>query len=65
MTNKAAYNQQRIQEISHQYHAGELTREQAQEAAAPIIEDINQAAKRIAKKYGMRPKLISFIEIMR
>lgn len=42
------------------YHMGLITRIEAKELIAPYIEIFNQKSVEIAKKYGMRPKKISF-----
>lgn len=65
MTDKAQDNQEKITAIAQQYNTGAITREEAQAAAQPVIDSINEAARRIAKKYNMRPKLVSFMELMR
>lgn len=44
---------------------GEISYTEAKSQAEPIIASINAKAREIAKKYGMRPRLVSFNEIMR
>lgn len=65
MTNEAQQNREKIESIRAQLSRGFITYEQAKTQAAPIIASINAKAREIAKKYGMRAKLVSFNEIMR
>lgn len=45
--------------------SGAITREEAKHKAAPIIDEINKKSVEIAKKYGQRPRLVTFASIMR
>ena len=45
--------------------SGAITREEAKRKAAPIREEINKKSVEIAKKYGQRPRLVTFASIMR
>lgn len=44
---------------------GKISYAEAKSQAEPVIARINAKAREIAKKYGMRPRLVSFNEIMR
>lgn len=44
---------------------GLITYDMAKEMAAPYLKIMNDISKQIAKKYGVRPKLISFAGFMR
>jgi hypothetical protein len=44
---------------------GAITYDKAKEMAAPYIEAINEKAKEIGKKYGLKPRLITFASFMR
>jgi polyhydroxyalkanoate synthesis regulator phasin len=47
------------------YNRGEISREEAKEYIMPYINACNEKSKEIAKKYGMKPKTISFGQYMR
>lgn len=47
------------------YNRGDITREQAKEYIMPYINAFNEKSIAIAKKYGMKPKTISFGQYMR
>jgi len=61
----AIANQTAIERIRKDMLAGRIDYSEAAEQAAPTIKAINEKAKAIAKKHGMRPKLITFSELMR
>lgn len=42
---------------------GELSYKEAEKLAAPLINEMNEKIKMIAKKYNKKPKLISFKSI--
>lgn len=65
MTNEAKQNREQIEAIKGQLSRGFITYDEAKRQAEPIITKINDKAREIAKKYGMRAKLVSFNEIMR
>lgn len=65
MTEQALKNRQDIERIRKGLMAGKLSYDEAGEQAAPIIKRINEQAKAIAKKHGLRAKLITFNELMR
>lgn len=62
----AAKNREDIAAIKHRYLTGQITREEAQRQAAPVIERINAKMQEIAKKHGKRsyPKM-TFIGLFR
>lgn len=47
------------------YNRGIITREEAKEDIDPYINLVNKKAKEIAKKYNMKPKLVSFSVFVR
>jgi ribosomal protein S11 len=44
---------------------GAITYDKAKEMAAPHLEAMNKKAQEIAKKYGLKPRLITFSAFMR
>lgn len=58
-------NQQKIAIIRRRMISGELSYDQAKIAAKPVIDDINAAAKRLAKKYNLPARKLGFEELMR
>lgn len=65
MTSQAINNQKAIEEIRADLQAGRIDYDTAFERAKPVIDRINARGREIAKKHGMRPKLITFQEVMR
>ena len=65
MTNEAKQNREAMEAIRAKLSRGEISYAEAKSQAEPIIASINLKAKELAKKYGMRPRLVSFNEIMR
>lgn len=65
MTQEAKDNREKINAIRAQLSAGQITYDEAKKQAAPIIAAINVKARQIAAKYKLRPKIVSFNEIMR
>lgn len=65
MTNEAKHNREAMEAIRAKLSRGEISYTEAKSQAEPIIASINTKAREIAKKYGMRPRLVSFNEIMR
>jgi hypothetical protein len=61
----AVENQARIQAIRRRLLSGELSYFQAKVEAEPIIAEINNTAKRLAKKYNLPASKVSFAGIMR
>ena len=60
---------QDIKDIAEQgrilYNSGQISREEAKQMIMPYIEAFNNKAIEIAKKYGMKPKKISFGQFIR
>ena len=65
MTEEAKQNRKTIEAIRAQLSAGQIIYDEAKKQAEPIIAAINAKAREIATKYKLRPKLVSFNEIMR
>ena len=65
MTSQAIDNQKAIADIRADLQAGRIDYATAAERAKPVIDRINATGKALAKKHGMRPKLITFQEVMR
>ena len=47
------------------YKQGKITREECKEYVMPYLDAVNEKSKEIAKKYGMKPKLVKFITFIR
>lgn len=62
---QAIDNRAAIERIRKAMLAGEISYSEAAEQAAPVIKRINEQAKAIAKKHGVRPSMVSFAAIMR
>lgn len=62
---KAADNQEKVAQIKRKYAFNEITREEAIEQISPIVENINEKSREIAKKYSTRPRLITAISLLR
>lgn len=56
---------QKAQEARSLYLYGKITRGQARALCEPYIEAFNDKSKEIARKYGQRPKFISFSTFVR
>jgi hypothetical protein len=61
----ATENQAKIQNIRCRMLNHDITYEQAKAEAQPIIDDINIAAKRLAKKYNLPAHKVNFAAMMR
>jgi len=61
----AVENQTRIQDIRRRMLSHDITYEQAKAEAQPVIDDINTAAKRLAKKYNLPARKVNFAAMMR
>jgi hypothetical protein len=61
----AVENQAKIQNIRRRMLCHDITYEQAKAEAQPVIDDINTAAKRLAKKYNLPARKVSFAAMMR
>ena len=62
---KAINNRAILFGIRDRLMLGQITYDEAKAEAEPIIADINKTAVELAKKYGMKPQLVSFQSIMR
>lgn len=47
------------------YRRGEISKAEAMEIMADFIEEFNEKAKSLAKKYNQKPKLFNFRAFMR
>lgn len=47
------------------YNSGKVTREEALSHITPYIEQYNKKSAEVAKKYGVKPKKISFASFIR
>lgn len=47
------------------YNRGDISREEAKEYIMPYIEVFNEKSSEIARKYGVKPKKISFGQYVR
>lgn len=65
LTDKAQANRNAIESIRHRMNSGELTYEQAQAEAQPIIDAMNARMAEISKEHGFKPKKLSFKYLMR
>lgn len=65
LSDKAVQNREAIAQIKTKMVLGQLTREQAKAQAKPIIDEMNERIIEIGKEYGVKPKLLSFISLMR
>ncbi len=45
--------------------SGAISRDEAKKQAEPIIAEINKKSIEIARKYGQRPRLVTFASVMR
>jgi hypothetical protein len=43
------------------YRTRQITREEAQAEIVPYLEQFNIKSKEVAKKYGVKPKLVNFV----
>lgn len=58
-------HKQEMDNIKMWLHSGAISYEQAQRMAKPHIDAMNEKSKEIAKRCGVKPKLISFSAYMR
>ena len=65
MNEQAIENRKKINHIKNALDLGWITYGQAQEMAKPTIDSINEKSKEIAKKYGVKPQLVTFSMLMR
>ena len=61
----ALEHKQEMDNIKLWLYSGAITYEQAQEMAKPHLEAMNAKSRELAKKFGVKPKLISFTSFMR
>lgn len=61
----AVFNRVQIADIKRRYLSGYITREQAKEEAAPIIDRINMKGAEVAKRWNKRYSPQSFSALMR
>ena len=54
MKDQAIRNQEEVAEINRRYMADEISKAEAVELLEPIRDRVNDKAKEIAKKYGMK-----------
>lgn len=48
-----------LRQIRQRYEIGELSADEAWKLALPWVKKYNEKAREIAKKYGMKPKLLA------
>lgn len=65
MSEEAIKNRVAIESVRVALNTGQITYEQARKKAKPVIDSINEKSKELAKKYGVRPQLVSFEGLMR
>ena len=65
MKEQAIKNREILEDIKSRLFIGAISYDQAKAEAEPIIAEINKKAIELGKKYGMRPKLVSFQALMR
>lgn len=65
MNEQALKNRKIINHARNALALGWMTYDEAREYTKPTIDLINEEAKKIAKKYGVRPQLVSFEGLMR
>jgi ribosomal protein S11 len=56
---------EKMQNIKMWMRTGAITYDKAKEMSAPHLEAMNQKAQEIAKKYGIKPRVITFAAFMR
>lgn len=65
MNKQAIENRIKINEIKNMLDLGCISYDNAKSLAKPIIDSINGKSKELAKKYGVKPRLVSFEGLMR
>ena len=63
MSGQELYN--KINEIRTKLNLGLLSYDEAKQAAKPIIDEMNEKAREVAKKYNQRHRNFTFISLMR
>lgn len=56
---------EQLEEIKARLKVGELTYDQAQELAAPLLADMNDRMREICREYGKKHKDLTFASFMR
>lgn len=62
---QADLNQAEIQSIRFLLKTGEISYDEAKKRAEPVIKLMNTRIEEISKEYGMTPRKVSFIGLMR
>ncbi|UDY80734.1 hypothetical protein [Geobacillus phage GR1] len=65
MTHEARELFLRAQEAKALYKTGKINREQARAEIEPYINLFNKKSKEIAKKYNLKPKMLTFASFVR
>lgn len=65
MTKEALENRRVINHAKNALALGWMTYDEAKEYTEPVIRRINEKAKEIAKKQGMKPRFVNFSSLMR
>lgn len=65
MNNEANLNRNILASIKAKMLSGEITYEEAKKEAQPTIDLMNKRVKEIADEYGVKPKLLTFVNLMR
>lgn len=65
MKQDAINNRNILYAIRQQLLVGAISYDEAKRQAMPIIDQINDRSREIAKKHGMKPQLVTFGSIMR
>ena len=58
-------HKQEMDNIKMWLHTGAISYERAREMAKPHLDAMNEKAKEIAKRLGVKPRLINFSSFMR
>lgn len=61
----ALEHKQEMDNIKMWLHTGAISYDRAREMAKPHLDAMNEKAKEIAKRLGVRPRLINFSSFMR
>lgn len=61
----AIHNRQMIEDIKYRLKRGEITLEEAKRRAQPVINEMNEKGKKIAKEFGKRHNPLTFTYLMR
>lgn len=58
MSDEVERNRLEVEDINRRYMADEITQQEALAELKPIADRVNEKAREIAKKYGMKPRLV-------